>query len=39
MLGGNGLTDSAKISILSANYIAKRLEPHYKLKYSNAKGR
>lgn len=39
MLGGNGLTDSAKVSILSANYIAKRLEPHYKLKYSNGKGR
>lgn len=39
MLGGAGLTDSAKISILSANYIAKRLGPHYKLRYFNDKGR
>lgn len=39
MLGGDGITDSAKASILSANYIAKRLEGHYKLRYSNAKGR
>lgn len=39
MLGGTGLTDSAKVSILSANYIAERLGSHYKLRYSNAKGR
>jgi len=39
MLGGDGITDSAKISILSANYIAKRLDGHYKLRYSNSKGR
>lgn len=39
MLGGDGITDSAKTAILSANYIAKRLDGHYKLRYSNSKGR
>ncbi|CED82749.1 glycine dehydrogenase [Phaffia rhodozyma] len=38
MLGGTGLTNSAKTSILSANYIAKRLEGAYKLRFSNENG-
>ena len=39
MLGGKGLTDTAKLSLLNANYIAKRLEGHYTVKYSNKNGR
>ncbi len=38
MLGGKGLTDTAKLSLLNANYIAKRLSGHYTLKYSNKNG-
>ena len=29
MMGGEGLTHATKVAILNANYIAKRLEPHY----------
>ncbi|KAJ9119231.1 hypothetical protein QFC22_003723 [Naganishia vaughanmartiniae] len=39
MLGGKGLTDTAKLSLLNANYIAKRLEGSYTLKFSNKNGR
>jgi glycine cleavage system protein P-like pyridoxal-binding family len=39
MLGGTGITNSAKIAILNANYIAHRLSGHYKLRYTNPKGR
>jgi glycine dehydrogenase len=39
MLGGKGLTDTAKLSLLNANYIAKRLEGHYTVKFSNKNGR
>lgn len=39
MLGGRGLTDTAKLSLLSANYIAKRLEGHYTVKFTNKNGR
>lgn len=39
MLGGKGLTETAKISLLNANYIAKRLGEHYTLKFSNKNGR
>jgi glycine dehydrogenase len=39
MLGGKGLTDTARLSLLNANYIAKRLEGHYTVKYSNKNGR
>lgn len=38
MLGGVGLTNTAKLSLLNANYIAKRLEGAYTLKYSNKNG-
>lgn len=39
MLGWKGLRQSSVISLLSANYMAHRLAPHYKLRYSNEKGR
>jgi glycine cleavage system P protein (glycine dehydrogenase) subunit 2 len=28
-LGGNGLTEASRLSILAANYVRKRLEPHF----------
>lgn len=39
MLGGQGLGDSSKIALLSANYMANRLAGHYTLRYKNEKGR
>jgi len=39
MLGPDGLTQASKIAILNANYIAKRLEPHYPVLYKGARGR
>jgi len=39
MLGGQGLVDSSKIALLSANYMAHRLHGHYSLRYKNANGR
>ena len=39
MLGGQGLTDSSKLALLNANYMAHRLAPHYSLRYVNKHGR
>ena len=39
MMGGDGLTQASKIAILNANYIAKRLQEHYPILYSNKNGR
>ena len=39
MMGGVGLTTATKIAILNANYIARRLEPHYPLLYKGRHGR
>jgi glycine dehydrogenase len=39
MMGGEGLTLATKIAILSANYLACRLERDYPVLYKNAKGR
>lgn len=39
MMGASGLTSATEIAILNANYIAKRLEPHYPLLYKGANGR
>jgi len=33
MLGAEGLTRATQIAILSANYMARRLEPHFKVLY------
>jgi glycine dehydrogenase len=39
MMGGEGLTTATEIAILNANYIAKRLDPHFPVLYKNARGR
>ena len=38
MMGGEGLTQATKVAILSANYIAKRLEGHYDVLYRGRGG-
>ena len=38
MMGGEGLTKATKIAILSANYMAKRLNPHFPVLYTSASG-
>ncbi|KAG8773303.1 glycine decarboxylase subunit P, partial [Serendipita sp. 397] len=38
MLGGDGLSHSSSVALLSANYIASRLKGHYTLKYKNTRG-
>jgi glycine dehydrogenase len=38
MMGPDGLADASKVAILSANYIAKRLESHYGLLYAGQHG-
>ncbi len=38
MMGGTGLTEATKVAILNANYIAKRLEPHYPVLYRGKNG-
>jgi glycine dehydrogenase len=38
MMGAEGLTSATEISILSANYISKRLAPHYPTLYASAEG-
>jgi glycine dehydrogenase len=39
MMGGDGLTKATKMAILNANYMARRLDPHYPLVYVGKKGR
>ena len=39
MMGAAGLTEATKVAILNANYIAKRLEPHFPIVYVGKKGR
>jgi glycine dehydrogenase len=38
MMGGTGLTAATESAILAANYIAKRLDPHYPVLYSGPGG-
>ncbi len=38
LMGYDGLTEATKIAILNANYIARRLEPHYEVLYSGPRG-
>jgi glycine dehydrogenase len=38
MMGGPGLTLATKMAILNANYVARRLEPHYPVLYKGANG-
>ena len=39
MMGNSGLTRATEVAILSANYIAARLDAHFPVLYKNAKGR
>ena len=39
MMGGEGLTNASRVAILSANYIATRLAPHYPILYKGKEGR
>lgn len=39
MMGAQGLTDATRVAILNANYMAKRLENHYKVLYTGKHGR
>ncbi|KAL3621253.1 hypothetical protein CASFOL_036165 [Castilleja foliolosa] len=38
MMGSKGLTDASKISILNANYMAKRLENHFPILFRGVNG-
>ena len=38
LMGYDGLTEATKIAILSANYVARRLEPYYGVLYSGPNG-
>ncbi len=38
MMGGDGLTRATQVAILSANYIAKMLDPHFPVLYKGAHG-
>lgn len=38
MMGAEGLKKATQIAILNANYMMKRLEPHYKVVYSGENG-
>jgi glycine dehydrogenase len=38
MLGADGMTNATKHAILNANYIKKRLEPHYDVLYTRPNG-
>lgn len=39
MMGGRGLTEATKATLLNANYLLSRLRPHYKILYTNVQGR
>ncbi len=39
MMGSEGLRRATEVAILNANYIARRLEPHFPVLYKNEKGR
>jgi glycine dehydrogenase len=39
MMGPDGLTTATKVAILSANYVARRLEPYFPVLYKGANGR
>lgn len=38
MMGSKGLVHATEVAILNANYMAKRLEDHYKILYRGRKG-
>ena len=38
LMGGDGLTQATRVAILNANYIAKRLDPHFPVLYRGEHG-
>ncbi|MBO0518052.1 glycine dehydrogenase (aminomethyl-transferring), partial [Streptomyces beijiangensis] len=38
LMGAEGLRRATQVAVLSANYIAKRLEPHYPVLYTGPNG-
>lgn len=38
MMGSKGLLHATEVAILNANYMAKRLEGHFKILYRGRKG-
>jgi len=38
-MGAKGLKHASEIAILNANYMAKRLEKHYKILFRGARGK
>ena len=38
MMGSKALTDASRLAILKANYMAKRLAPHYPILYTGPRG-
>jgi glycine dehydrogenase len=38
MMGGDGLTKATQVAILSANYLAAKLDPHFPVLYRGANG-
>ncbi len=38
MMGAEGLTEATKLAILNANYVARRLSPHYPVLYAGVHG-
>jgi glycine dehydrogenase len=39
LMGAEGLERATQVAILNANYMARRLEPHYPIVYAGARGR
>lgn len=39
MMGSKGLKEATEIAILNANYMAKRLEKHYRVLFRGARGK
>ena len=38
LMGGRGLTEAARVAVLNANYVARRLAPHYRILYTGENG-
>jgi glycine dehydrogenase len=38
LMGGRGLTEAARVAVLNANYVAKRLAPHFPTLYTGETG-
>jgi glycine dehydrogenase len=38
LMGGKGLTEASRVAVLNANYVAKRLAPHFPILYTGESG-